>query len=111
MELTAVQLNYIINHVFLPPMLPHEYDGDDPKNDAALLYCVFEAAQKFCSALENSDTDEALSVLPAWTGILVMLENIASLHAQPHLVKEDVTMALRRMQVKGQSHEIPRSVI
>jgi hypothetical protein len=102
MELTVAELTYIINHVFLPPNLPDEYDAGDPKNDAALLKCVFDAAQKFCGVLERSDTDEALSALSIWTIILAMLEKVASLHAQPHLVKGDIVMALRQMQVNGQ---------
>jgi hypothetical protein len=107
MEPTVAQLTYIINHVFLPPNLPDEYDAEDPENDTALLYCVCEAAQTFCSTLQSSNTDEAQSVIPTWTIILAMLGNVASLHAQPHLVKGEVAMALQQMQVNGQLCGIP----
>jgi hypothetical protein len=56
-EITILQLTYMINHVFPPPNLPDGCDANDPKSDAVLPYCVLE---KFCGALEGFNTDEAL---------------------------------------------------
>ncbi|PVF94234.1 hypothetical protein CPB86DRAFT_53513 [Serendipita vermifera] len=98
MELSAAQLTYITNHVFLPPNLPQEYDAEDPENDGALLECVRRAAVKFCNELQDSSTDEALSVLPTWTIILSMLESVKELHSRPSLRERDIAESFQLMQ-------------
>ncbi len=60
-------LNYIINHVFLPPILPQEDDRDE-KHESGLCSILLECAQRYQSHLDENGQQK-------WSHILKMLQN------------------------------------
>lgn len=62
-------LLYILNHVFLPPKLPQEDEGDDARDihNIALASLVHEAAVDFLSLVSAEYTER-------WSAIIKMLE-------------------------------------
>ncbi|PBL01428.1 hypothetical protein ARMGADRAFT_1059170 [Armillaria gallica] len=53
------ELLYIINHVFLPPKLPHA-DDRESANDIALCRVVLDSAKRFQASRSNSDHWESI---------------------------------------------------
>ncbi|KAG6835204.1 hypothetical protein H0H93_003933, partial [Arthromyces matolae] len=72
-------LEYIINHIFLPPRLPQASD-DSIKNDIALCNCVIRNAKAF-SKLNTSDDN-------LWNPIIRMLENLHTIASRGALDKQ-----------------------
>ncbi|KAK0456871.1 hypothetical protein EV421DRAFT_1755305 [Armillaria borealis] len=60
-------LNYIINHVFLPPILPQEDDRDE-KHESGLCSALLECVQRYQSHLDDNGEQK-------WSHILKMLQN------------------------------------
>lgn len=65
----TAKLEYIINHVFLPPKLPQEDDRDSAKS-AALAEELVEALRAFRTYSTQQD-------LPTWTSLARMVENMS----------------------------------
>jgi hypothetical protein len=101
MKLDLQDLNYIINHVFLPLKLPQKHDADSSRKDGVLLSYVAETARSFCAKLGSSGNDTILSALPAWQVATRMLENAAHLHQQQYLLEAEVEAALVGMRKNG----------
>jgi hypothetical protein len=109
MELEKGHLQYIIEHVFLPPKLPQSYDVETEQKDESLYKFVAEASQRFVEALKESPHGASPRDLQIWQQIDEMLRRIARTHQLHHLVKEDLESALEEMKVGGMSaiiHEI-----
>ena len=66
MDRTTEELDYIINHVFVPPKLPQECDDD---RDVALCRMAYEAAVQFPEYLAECHR-------PQWGVVTRMLENL-----------------------------------
>ncbi|KAG7450735.1 uncharacterized protein BT62DRAFT_884237 [Guyanagaster necrorhizus] len=62
-------LTYIVNHVFMPPVLPQQ-DDRDISNDAALCDAVLECARCYRAYLQND-----VHKLQKWNIIIDMLQN------------------------------------
>ncbi|KAK0245427.1 hypothetical protein EDD85DRAFT_917513 [Armillaria nabsnona] len=62
-------LTYIVNHVFMPPVLPQE-DDRDISNDAALCHAVLDCARRY--QLDLLDDGHKLR---KWDAIIKMLQN------------------------------------
>ncbi|KAJ7132331.1 hypothetical protein C8R44DRAFT_611840 [Mycena epipterygia] len=69
-------LEYIINHLFLPPKLPQ---GDDtaPKPQAALLRHLSVCAKSFCEGLEGENTE----IKARWNALRRTLDRFAEIHS------------------------------
>jgi hypothetical protein len=102
MQLNVEELTHIINHVFLPLNLPHEYDANRRQKDSTLLNYVLKAARSFQRALELIGSNAVLSILPSWNTVIKMLDNVAKLHRRPHLVKAEVETSLKSLEKNGQ---------
>ncbi|KAF3059206.1 hypothetical protein GL218_04803 [Daldinia childiae] len=61
-ELSAEEIRYIINHVFLPPQLPHENDYE-VKNDEALLKMVVQTLYEFREYVQGDETNAVDSAI------------------------------------------------
>jgi hypothetical protein len=101
MKLDVQDLNYIVNHVFLPLKLPQKHDEDSFRKDGVLLSYAAEVALSFCAKLESSGDSTVLSALPAWKVATSMLENCAHLHQQQYLLETEVEAALFGMHTNG----------
>ncbi|KAL7275320.1 hypothetical protein RUND412_001745 [Rhizina undulata] len=63
MALTSEQLEYIINHLFLPPKLPQKADEGVGEKEAALLTCVYNAAEAYEHHLAGSAKKQWVSIV------------------------------------------------
>ena len=71
--LTGDNLQYIFNHVFLPPRLPETNDNDDDhKHELVLCKLITECAQKYRQCLHGDSRKE-------WSHIVRMLLNLQNL--------------------------------
>jgi hypothetical protein len=102
MKLDLQDLNYIINHVFLPLKLPQKHDPDSSRKDGVLLSYAAEAAQLFSAKLETLGSDTVSPDLLVWRVVTKMLENAAHLHQQQYLLEIEVEAALLGMRTNGQ---------
>ena len=87
-------LNYIVNHVFLPPQLPQKDDHDASK-DAALIEKFVEALSLFKAYIPDHE-------FPEWSSCIKMANSMLELRAHSgDLVPENVVTALREMNIRG----------
>ncbi|KAI0844999.1 hypothetical protein F5Y00DRAFT_265964 [Daldinia vernicosa] len=61
-KLSAEETRYIINHVFLPPQLPHENDYD-VKNEEALLKAALQSLNTFREYVQGDEANAVESVI------------------------------------------------
>ncbi|CAG8656980.1 15636_t:CDS:2, partial [Acaulospora colombiana] len=94
MGLTLEELTYIINHAFLPMKLPHKYEPSSPSKDATLLVYIAQVAQSFQDTLGK---ETKRSTLRRWESLIGMLGDVAFLHGQQFLNKEEVEANLLDM--------------
>ncbi|PVF94399.1 hypothetical protein CPB86DRAFT_818034 [Serendipita vermifera] len=99
MGLTLEELTYIINHVFLPLKLPHKYDPGSPSKDVSLLRYTAQVAESFRDTLKISTNEAKGSAIRRWDSLIRMLHDVAFLHVQHFLTKEEVEVALEQMQL------------
>lgn len=59
-------LEYLLNHVFLPPKLPQEDDAD-AERDAVLCRLVYNCSSNFCTYLSQHQQEN-------WSTVINMLE-------------------------------------
>ena len=93
------ELNYIINHVFLPPKLPQKDDGDATKS-VALIEEVLAALKLFQAHVSEQEKS-------IWTSCLKMVGNM--IHLRDHsggLVAEEVETMLREMMDGGKNESV-----
>ncbi|KAI5830448.1 hypothetical protein K523DRAFT_239739 [Schizophyllum commune Tattone D] len=71
-------LSFTINHLFLPPELPQEYDGlaDDER---ALIVSITDSANAFYDAIQHSPDNIDDSVVDQWLRVQRMLKNFSLL--------------------------------
>jgi hypothetical protein len=70
LELPAAHLEYVVNHVFLPPKLPQDSDYDTAVKDHALLTLVLDAAKEYQGKLAGKVESSR------WEPMMKMLEVI-----------------------------------
>lgn len=87
-------LNYVINHIFVPPRLPNKADGT-PTLEAALLSLVSDLARAFTNRLEHESTPRV-----GWEIISKMLSTLAELH-EDELTEDSINAALASMEPGG----------
>jgi hypothetical protein len=103
MELEKGHLQYIIEHVFLPPKLPQSYDAEIEQKDESLYKFVAEASEYFVEALEVSPHGVNQRDLQLWQELNKMLECTTRVHELHRLTKEDIETALQQLEVGGKS--------
>jgi hypothetical protein len=87
------QLGYIINHIFLPPELPQQYDHD-LDNDCALCDVILTSAMTYRQSLP---LDEQIR----WDPIVKMLQSLYKFHDSDVFSKDSINEAVREMQPGG----------
>jgi len=105
MELEKGHLQYIIEHVFLPPRLPHAYDTETEGKDESLYKFVADASEYFVEALELSQGISQRD-LQLWRELNKMLECTTRIHQLHRLTKEDIESALQQLKVGGKSMQL-----
>ncbi|KAJ6580988.1 hypothetical protein B0H19DRAFT_1113174 [Mycena capillaripes] len=90
-------LDYVINHLFLPPKLPQEDDSDDLELQQELLQHISDCAKSFCEGLRNDNVDD--EVQTHWKLLGITLEHFATLHNTPTLSKENLKAIINRMRL------------
>lgn len=101
MELETSHLQYMVEHVFLPPRLPQSYDPETEQKDGTLYKFVAHSSQLFLKALVDSDHTPCRHDLQCWKRLVNMLNLMASIHQEHQLSREDVKSALEWMQPGG----------
>jgi uncharacterized protein YfbU (UPF0304 family) len=100
MELEASHLQYMVEHVFLPPRLPQSYDAETEQKDGILYRFIAHSSQLFRQALVDSEHGFS-GHLQCWERLVKMLDLMASIHQEHQLSREDVKSALKRMRPGG----------
>lgn len=96
------QLEYITNHVFLPPKLP-QGDDSSAENTAALVDVVVQATDTFCEALPEDEKSH-------WQHIQRMLLHFQATQSSTSLASTSVIELLSNMAPGGMhsySNHIP----
>ena len=86
-------MDYIVNHVFLPPKLPQQDDSDDA-NEHALCLIIYQAAQDYTRVLSAEQQTR-------WAPILKMLERIDVSHESSLLSKDIISEYVANMECGG----------
>ncbi|THU98858.1 hypothetical protein K435DRAFT_659994 [Dendrothele bispora CBS 962.96] len=84
-------LEYIVNHVFLPPKLPQK-DDYTIANEEYLCKIVHQSASKYFRSQNIAQDKVAM-----WKAIIDMLDNLMKCHAQEGLTAEGIEYALGEM--------------
>jgi Family of unknown function (DUF6606) len=91
-------IKYIINHLFLPPILP-EADETDIECQQALLSHVVESAAAFCEVLDRPGVDQ--NVLRCWRILHKMLLSMDTIRQGAFMDLNELESAVLDMQVNG----------
>ncbi|KAJ7483146.1 hypothetical protein FB451DRAFT_1555198 [Mycena latifolia] len=84
-------LNYIINHLFLPPKLPQK---DDSAFQHELLKHIANCAKSFYDGLASED----VAAETRWAKLRLTLECFANIHESPQISRESLEAAIKHMQ-------------
>lgn len=106
MALEKGHLQYLIEHVFLPPKLPQSYDAETEQKEEFLHKFMAEASEYFVESLEVSPHGISQRDLQLWRELNKMLECITRVHQLHRLTKEDIESALQRLEVGGKSVQL-----
>jgi hypothetical protein len=93
-------LEYVINHLFLPPKLPQEYD-DDPESSKqrALVQHLADCADLFCDHLRREDVEDRVQA--CWGVLQTMLSNFANVYEGASLSREHLAATINTMDPDG----------
>ncbi|KAJ7708796.1 hypothetical protein B0H17DRAFT_365601 [Mycena rosella] len=87
-------LEYIINHLFLPPKLPQK---DDSHLEQQLLNHLSNCARFFCEGLRNENV--GWEVQARWVALRHTLAQFERIHETPHISKESLSRIIDSMQL------------
>ena len=94
MDLIENHLDFVVNHVFLPPRLPNGGDGDLWEKELSLLRLVQSLAKQFArQATPESSTQ--------WQPVLTMLQTWIDVNRFGDISKESLDTALKDLQANG----------
>ncbi|KAJ7460834.1 hypothetical protein FB451DRAFT_1141265 [Mycena latifolia] len=88
-------LNYIINHLFLPPKLPQQDDSLLAFHHELLKH-IADCAKSFCDGLANEDV--AAEVQTRWAKLRLTLARFANIHESPQISRESLEAAIKHTQ-------------
>ena len=101
----AESLDFIINHVILPPKLPQE--ADDPKIAHAakqhLLRLLSSEADSYRLQIQQNTNGNASAISEAWDVIKNMLSRCATVVSAQYLSTELLTRLFSELTVEGMS--------
>jgi hypothetical protein len=90
-------IEYLINHLFLPPKLPQANDSRSARTNA-LLHHITESAAAFIEALDqNTDND----VRRSWRTLHKMLGSMEVLHKSEYIPLEGLRNSINEMKIHG----------
>ncbi|KAG8865789.1 hypothetical protein FRC20_009493 [Serendipita sp. 405] len=95
MDFTQDELQWIIEHVFLPPRLPQKSDPEFVRKEIALLNALVNASDSFLDMLQRMGV--AQTTLKTWGYIQTMLRNMAYLHNSESFSQGIIEKLLREM--------------
>ncbi|KAJ7221929.1 hypothetical protein C8J57DRAFT_1593667, partial [Mycena rebaudengoi] len=93
-------IDYIINHLFLPPKLPQAHDDPDSSKQQALAQHLSNCAAIFCDHLSREDVES--SVQAHWKDLKKMLSGFARIHEGAGMSPEHLAAAINKMNSKGE---------
>lgn len=93
MEILPEALDFMVNHIVLPPKLPQ---ADDRNHDNELALIAFARDQAI--AFQNDVSAESR---PCWTGIVKMLTTWLEVNAHGSISKTALTRAITALCLKG----------
>lgn len=92
-RISPKNLEFIINHVFLPPKLPDKADENVEEKDSALLGVVLSTAKAYQKQLPGP--------YPRWNSCVRMLSTMSDLQNGKSLAKVKLSIAIRNMRAGG----------
>ncbi|KAG8797373.1 hypothetical protein FRC16_008981 [Serendipita sp. 398] len=95
MDITQDELQWIIEHVFLPPRLPQKSDAELVRKEIALLNALVNALDSFLDTLRHMGV--AQTTLKTWGCIRTMLRNMTYLHNSESFSQGIIENLLREM--------------
>ena len=101
--LDGASLAFIINHVFLPPKLPHDSDST-PELEASLIRVFKESAELFASHLAHLEPQS--NSRRAWDVVTRMLVSMASLHDYGIVEEDRLDKSLANMKAGGKHNNL-----
>ncbi|KAJ7221940.1 hypothetical protein C8J57DRAFT_1593700 [Mycena rebaudengoi] len=93
-------IDYMINHLFLPPKLPQEHDDPDSSKQRALAQHLSNCATIFYDRLRREDVES--SVRAHWKNLKKMLSRFARIHEVAGMSPEHLAAAINKMNSKGE---------
>ena len=90
-------IEYLTNHLFLPPKLPQQDDSSSTGKNA-LLHHVTDSAAAFLKILEQ---DADIDVLHKWRTLHKMLESMEVLHKSEYIPLEGLRNSIKQMKIDG----------
>ncbi|KAJ6485682.1 hypothetical protein C8R45DRAFT_997491 [Mycena sanguinolenta] len=90
------ELDYAINHLFLPPKLPQKAD-DDTALERAFLKHIVNCANTFCEALRQDHVD--IEVQTRWNLLQKTLVNFADIHSSGKISKDRTQQTIDGMRL------------
>jgi hypothetical protein len=91
-------LEYLINHLFLPPKLPQREDSNELDGRNMLLSHVLESATIF-EKLEREGASQR--VQQCWRALRRMLQSTYDIHRREHISASVLQHAIRQMTPQG----------
>ncbi|KAG8815925.1 hypothetical protein FRC17_000534, partial [Serendipita sp. 399] len=79
LHLRKDELEYTINHVFMPPKLPQEHDAGSAEKDASMLQAIEEAASSFCEVVTATTTSK--EARETWISLRRMINSMLTIHS------------------------------
>lgn len=95
------ELEFIINHVFLPPKLPQAEEPERCDKESVLLHAVLDAVLEFNSIVENA-VDGHQNEVKSWGIVKRMIGFMWRLHSSEGLRRSDLVYLLKNLQIGGE---------
>jgi hypothetical protein len=106
MKINNSDLQYLIDHIFLPPKLPQMHDSDVHRKDSRLLDFVTHTSETFATTLAKPADVGTPHDLKVWSIIQKMLKTMATLYADGGIVRDELKVALEHMDIDGWFHSL-----
>lgn len=96
-------LDWIINHVFLPPKLPQKSDHDVENGNTSLLQLILKAARNFHYRLSWEPDFRISGYISRFNTVYTMLEAMAELENPTSVPVDQFRKALRQLRPGGKT--------
>ena len=101
----AGSLDFIINHVILPPKLPQKADDSKISHTAKqhLVRLLSSEADSYRLQIQQNTNGNASAIIEAWTVIKTMLLHCATVVSAQYLSTELLTRLFSKLRAEGMS--------